>query len=107
MNQEKVRDYRPNYPKKLLKGATLAAAAMLAVGTVGCKANLAEGKDPVPDPVPTDELVLDGEVGFEIPTEEPMLEGEPAVEETEGSVFRSEEPAMMGKIAVPEETPEP
>jgi hypothetical protein len=104
MKQEKVKDYRPNYPKKLLKGTVLAAAALVAFGTAGCESTPAGG---TPEPVPTEELVLDGEVGFEVPTEEPMLEGEPTVEEPDDRFIRVEEPALMGKIIVPETTPEP
>ncbi len=39
MKQQKLSDYKPNYPKKAMRRAALAAAALLAIGsTVGCKA---------------------------------------------------------------------
>lgn len=105
MKQKKVKDYRPNYPKKLWKGTALAAAALVAFGSTGCTPKTADV--PTPDPVPTDELVLDGEVGYELPTEEPMLEGEPSVEEPDERFLNGGEPALQGKIIVPEDTPEP
>ena len=52
----------------------------------------------MPEPVPTDELVLDGEVAYD--DTELLPEGEP-----DGS--GEGEPALMGKIVVPEDTPEP
>ena len=96
MKQSKVKDYRPNYPKKLIKGAILTTAAAVALaGTTGCDMLRTGG---APEPVPTDE-------------EELALEGEPAVDEngdiiTDGGDGR-EEPALQGKIIVPEDTPEP
>ena len=114
MKQSKVRDYRPNYPKKLIKSAILTTAAAVAIaGTTGCA--LRTGGVPMPEPTPTDELVLDGEVAIDEPTPEPRLEGEPAVDES-GDIItddeseehtRDGEPALMGKIAVPEETDNP
>jgi len=113
MKQSKVKDYRPNYPKKILKGAILATAAAVALtGTTGCDMLRTGG---VPEPVPTDELVLDGEIAIDEPTPEPRLEGEPAVDES-GDIItdddseghtRDGEPALMGKIVVPEETDNP
>ena len=105
MKQKQVQDYRPNYPRKLIRGAILTTAAAVALtGTAGCELTHT-GKN-APEAQPTDELVLDGEVGYELPTEEPMLEGEPAVEETDDEFMRGE-PALQGKIIVPEDTPEP
>ena len=113
MKQSKVKDYRPNYPKKLIKGAILTTAAAVAIaGTTGCA--LRTGGEPMPEPVPTDELVLDGEIAIDEPTPEPRLEGEPAVdengeiimdEEPEGRTRDGEEPALMGKIVVPTDMP--
>ena len=93
MKQRKVDEYRPNYPKKLLKGVILATAAAVALtGTVGCDAVRTGG---MPEPAPTDELVLDGEVAYDDT-------GLSADDE-----LPTEEPALMGKIAVPEETDNP
>ena len=113
MKQSKVKDYRPNYPKKLIRGAILTTAAAVALtGTTGCDMLRTGG---VPEPVPTDELVLDGEIAIDEPTPEPRLEGEPAVDES-GDIItdddseghtRDGEPALMGKIVVPEETDNP
>ena len=37
MKQQKLTDYRPNYPRKALRGAALTAAALVAVGSMaGC-----------------------------------------------------------------------
>lgn len=112
MKQSKVKGYRPNYPKKLIRGAILTTAAAVALaGTTGCDMLRTGG---VPEPVPTDELVLDGEIAIDEPTPEPRLEGEPAVdengeiimdEEPEGRTRDGEEPALMGKIVVPTDMP--
>ena len=106
MKQKKVKEYRPKYPRKLIRSAILTTAAAVALtGTTGCE--LTNTGKAAPDAVPTDELVLDGEVGYELPTEEPMLEGEPSVEEPDGRFLNGGEPALQGKIIVPEDTPEP
>ncbi len=112
MKQTKISEYRPKYPKKLIKGAILATAAAVALaGTTGCDMIRTGGE---PGPVPTDELVLDGEIAIDEPTPEPRLEGEPAVdengeiimdEEPEGRTRDGEEPALMGKIVVPTDMP--
>jgi hypothetical protein len=113
MKQSKVKDYRPNYPKKLLKGAILTTAAAVALtGATGCNLQIM-GKI-APEPVPTDELVLDGEIAVDPGEEELALEGEPAVDENGDIIMDGEdesngrgEPALQGKIVVPEDTPEP
>ena len=102
MKRKQIADYRPNYPKRLLKGAILMTAAAVAVtGTTGCD-QLRTGGEPLP--VPTDELVLDGEIAIDPGWEDadPTPEPEP---ESEGS--GREGPALMGKIVVPEETDNP
>lgn len=111
MKQSKVKDYRPNYPKKILKGAILATAAAVAISGTGCDMLRTGG---VPEPVPTDELVLDGEIAVDPGEDELALEGEPAVDESgdiimddEDETDGREEPELMGKIAVPDVTPEP
>lgn len=109
MKQTKVKGYAPNYPKKLLKGAILTTAAAVALsGTAGCTPEVMLAGDV---PIPTDELVLDGEVGFELPEVDPQLPGEPMPDDTciepdETSTGR-EGPALEGKIVVPEETDAP
>ena len=98
MKQRKIDEYRVNYPKKLLRGAILTTAAAVAVaGTAGCDMLRTGG---VPEPVPTDELVLDGEVGYEDP--DLLLGGEPLPEEEP-----TEEPMLMGKVAIPVEKSNP
>jgi hypothetical protein len=112
MKQSKVKDYRPNYPKKLIRGAILTTAAAVALaGTTGCDMLRTGG---APEPVPTDELVLDGEIAVDPGEEELALEGEPAVDENGDIIMDGEdesngrgEPALQGKIVVPEDTPEP
>ena len=108
MKQKQIGEYRPKYPKKLLRGAILAAAAAVAVtGTTGCDALRTGG---VPEPVPTDELVLDGEIAVDPGEDDLELLGEPAVDETDDENDAStgrEGPALQGKIVVPEETENP
>ena len=113
MKQSKIKDYQPRYPKKLIKGAILTTAAAVALaGTTGCDILRTGG---VPEPVPTDELVLDGEVAIDPGADDNLMEpGEPAVdengeiimdEEPEGRTRDGEEPALMGKIVVPTDMP--
>ncbi|MBR4905850.1 MAG: hypothetical protein IKZ44_03270 [Clostridia bacterium] len=108
MKRKQIADYRPKYPKKLLKGAILTTAAALALaGTTGCDALRTGG---APEPVPTDELVLDGEIAIDPGEDDLELLGEPAVDETGGEddgTTGREGPALQGKIAVPEETENP
>ena len=64
MKQQKLSGYQPNYPKKAMRGAALAAAALFALGTsTGCnlRTDRATGFVPDPDPTPGEELILDGE----------------------------------------------
>jgi hypothetical protein len=117
MKQKQLTGYRANYPKKLMKCTAFAAAALLAMGGTGCTP-LHTGGEPTPEPVPTDELVLDGEVGYDdsdlrldgetsIDENELLLGGEPLPEpESEGRT-RDDGPELMGKIAVIEETENP
>lgn len=155
MKQHKLREYTPRYPKKLLKGTALAAAALMAVGSAGCKARPDSAGTSVPTEVPAteapEELVLDGEIAIEdLPPENLVEPGEPAVDEgddiiTDGPLpdeyvdeygdpllggeplpdpsweeendhaeeptpdepeeRDGEEPALMGKIVVPDDMP--
>ena len=113
MKQKQVTEYRPNYPRKFIKGAILATAAAVALaGTTGCDILRTGGE---PEPIPPEELVLDGETTIDPGLDDNLMEpGEPAVDENgeiimdgeDGSDGR-EEPALQGKIVVPEDTPEP
>lgn len=95
MKQSKVKDYRPNYPKKLLKGAILTTAAAVALaGTTGCDM-IRTGGEPLP-PTP-EQLVTDG-VPTLPPTQEPLLTtGEPTLPPTEEPVI----PGTPGAIEEP------
>ena len=95
MQQKKMDDYRPNYPKKLIRGAALTAAAILTVGgATACRAVF-----------PTQ---TSGIVPYEDPTEEPEVVGYEYLDETvpetepEGDAGRDGMP-LLGKIMVPEE----
>ena len=100
--------YRPNYPRKVLRGAALTAAALVAIGSAaGCRAPIpgnlqTEGMVSMPEPT-EQELVLDGEVAIAEPTEEPVLMGKIAVTEPP-----EEELVLDGEVAIvePEPTPE-
>ena len=110
MKQKQVTEYRPNYPKKLIKGAILTTAAAVALaGTTGCE--LRTGGVPMPEPTPGDELVLDGEVAIDPGEDELELGGAPLPDESfddvDDSVTRDDEPALQGKIVVPEDTENP
>ena len=102
MQQKKLDAYRPNYPKKLIKGAAITAAAVMTIGgTVACKAIF---------PVQTS-----GIVPYEEPTEEPELAGDVYIDDSipeddakpegDASGRSGEALPLMGKIAVPEENP--
>ncbi len=102
MKQSKVRTYRPKYPKKLLKGAALTAAAMLAIGGTACDVRTGG----IPMPAETPELVLDGEVaidGSDV-SDDLLLGSEPLpVETPEAQAHtRDGEPALMGKLVADE-----
>jgi len=90
VKQQKVTGYLPKYPKKALRGAALAAAAMLAVGaSTGCAEKLSGDLtlsgippilEPTPEPmelgyistVPPDvDLRTEGMVPVEEPTPQP------------------------------------
>ncbi len=81
MKQQKLEGYTPRFPRKTLKGAVLAAATAVALGTTGCiTAGVPLLSEPTPEPVE-----LDGAIAIEEPTDLPAIEG----------------------IVVPEVTPEP
>lgn len=78
MKQQKLTDYRPNYPKKALRGAAMTAAALVVMGGMaGCVRVKVpglelqtEGMVAVTEP-PEEVLVLDGEVTICEPEETP------------------------------------
>jgi|GEM_PF-3602996 len=91
MKQQRLADYRPNYPRKALRGAALTAAALMALGgAAGCQKAKDPGlelqtegivaiSEPTDAPVPATEppeevLVLDGEVTIPEPEETPSIE---------------------------------
>ena len=86
MKQKPVDGYRPNYPKKLTKGAALTAAAMLTLSpALACRT--------APQ--------ISGDIMIDEPTEEPELSGAVAIDEP------TPEPELMGEIAIDEPTPDP
>ena len=107
MIQKKLTGYRPNYPRKALRSAAMTAAALVAMGGVtGCRLPISsrlQTSGIVPMPEPTDqELVLDGEVAIIEPTEEPELLGKIAVTEPP-----EEELVLDGDVCIPEPTKNP
>ena len=109
MKQQKMIDYRPNYPRKALRGAALTAAALMAVGGMaGCVRGKfpgvelqTEGIVAVTEP-PEETLVLDGEVAIcEPPEEELVTDGEVAIPEPEQTPD-PRELTTTGMIYVPE-----
>lgn len=107
MKQQKLSDYQPNYPKKAVKGMTLAAAALLTIGAAtGCRLIRPEttGIVPMEEPgveqtLPPEELQTEGMVPIdEMETPEPpmttgVIMGTPEPE-------KIEEPMLMGDVAV-------
>ncbi len=91
MKQQKLIGYVPNYPKKVVRGAAIAAAAVVVMsGAAGCiRAKLSE-------PVQTEGLVSIVE-----PTEEPALQGKILVTELPEEVLVTD-----GEVAIPELTEE-
>lgn len=126
MKQQKLSGYKPNYPKKAIKGMTLAAAALLTIGAAtGCRTMRPEpqidGAIAVDDPTPgieetlppetlsPEELQTEGMVPiYEMETPEPLLTtGEPTLPPTEEPMLmgtpapeQTEEPMLMGDVAV-------
>ena len=105
MKQQKLSGYKPNYPKKTVRGMALAAAALLTIGAAtGCRhpepqimGEIAVDDDPTPGIEetlpPEEELRTDGIVVPE-ETPEPLLTtGEPTLPPTE-------EPMLMGDVAI-------
>ena len=112
MKQQKLTGYRPNYPRKALRGAAMTAAAMVAIGGMtGCvKVKVpgfelqTEGMVAVTEP-PEEVLVTDGEVAIPEPTEEELvLDGEEFIPEPEPT---PEVPFQTsGMLLMPSDAPE-
>ena len=107
MKLQQLTDYRPTYPKKVLRGAALTAAALVAVGGVtGCRQPKlpelqTEGMVAVTEP-PEEVLVTDGEVAIPEPTEELVLDGDVAIPDPTPAVpLRT-----TGVLLMPTATPE-
>ena len=105
MKQQKMNGYKPNYPKKAVRGMALAAAALVTLGSsAGCRylRPQIEGaigiEDPTPgveETIPPEELQTEGLIPIdEMETPEPLLTtGEPTLPPTE-------EPMLMGDVAI-------
>ena len=106
MKQQKLSGYTPNYPKKLLKGAALTAAAMLAIGGTACELRT-EGAPPIPDDVSIETPAQTSDAAEDI-LRDPDLPGEPMPDEGEEPEGRTRgEVALQGKILIPEEPEQP
>ena len=107
MKQQKLMGYTPNYPRKVLQGAALTAAALVAMaGAAGCSKIKTpqlqtEGLVPIFEPTP-EVLVLDGEVAIPESTEEPVFQGKIPLPEPTEEVLVTD-----GEVAIPEPTPAP
>jgi hypothetical protein len=107
MKQQKLTGYKPNYPKKTLKGVTLAAAALMAMGAAtGCRLVPVQttGIVPMDEPgveetVPPEELQTEGYIAYEPIPEAPMTPGAPLLEPT------PEPLELMGDVAIIDEMP--
>ena len=107
MKLQQLTGYRPTYPKKVLRGAALTAAALVAVGGVtGCRQPKlpelqTEGMVAVTEP-PEEVLVTDGEVAIPEPTAELVLDGDVAIPDPTPAVpLRT-----TGVLLMPTATPE-
>ena len=130
MKQSKINNYIPKYPRKLVRGTALAAAALMSLGAAGCitvKKSASPLNRPADEQTPATEqpedLTISGDIEYVIPDDlmemgEPCIEDDPPVlggeplpydfpEEEEEEDDIREEPALMGKIAVFDEPEEP
>ena len=98
MKQQKLNGYKPNYPKKIAKGVTLAAAALLTIGAAtGCRHLEPQimGEIAVDDPIPGIEETL--------PPEELQTEGLVPIEEMETP--EPEDIMLMGDVSILDDLP--
>ena len=75
MKQQKLTNYRPNYPRKPLRSAALTGLALVAIaGAAGCQKPEPQvmGMMEILTP-PPEELVLDGEVAIVEPEPTPEM----------------------------------
>ena len=112
MKQQKLTGYTPNYPKKAIRGLTLAAAALIALGTgAGCSGHhrtQTTGIVPIAEPTPGVEETYPPEIeGYVAPGDFPT--DPPAIVGLEEYLPPEPEPEDLrtGGVAMPEETPEP
>lgn len=110
MKQQKLSDYQPNYPRKALKGFTLAAAALLAMGTAtGCRlvepqtTGIVPMEEPgveetCPPDVQTEGIVPVAEPPMTPEPEELVIEGEISVDE--GPTEEPEDLMLSGDVAI-------
>ncbi len=106
MKQQKLSGYQPNYPKKAIRGMTLAAALVAIGATTGCRMIKPEttGLVPMEDPgieetVPSEELQTEGYVAYEETPEPPMTTGLPAITPTPEAL------ELMGDVAIIDDMP--
>ncbi len=111
MKQQTLSGYKPNYPKKAVKGMALAAAALVTIGAAtGCRALRPEPQidgaiaidEPTPgieETLPPEELQTEGLIPIdEMETPEPPM--------TTGLIMvtpepePTEEPMLMGDVAI-------
>lgn len=111
MKQQKLSGYKPNYPKKAVRGMALAAAALMTVGvTAGCRTRTEDRTGAGVRSVfeilfPAEEVQTDGYVApEETPEPEDLRMGGIAMPE---ETPEPEEPPMLGGVPMPEPTPEP
>lgn len=110
MKQQKLSDYKPNYPKKAMRRAALAAAALLAIGsTVGCKAQNLEpeisGAIAIDEPGVEIGMTEDVQTDGMVPLEDAPVEEAPT---TTGVILLTPEPeeeevTLSGDIMVDEQ----
>ena len=116
MKQQKLTEYRPNYPRKALRGAALTAAALAAIGGMtGCVRVKVPGVELQTDGMvaittepPEEVLVTEGEVAIPEPTEEELvLDGEVAIWEPEETPQPTAEPmTTTGMLLMPTDAPQ-
>lgn len=94
MKQQKLNDYKPHYPKKSVRGMTLAAAALLTLGTtLGCRVSNTEPQ--IEGAVSIDEPGVEETV----PPEELQTEGLIPIDETE-TPEPEDAPMLLGDVAI-------
>jgi len=107
MKQQKMTGYTPKYPRKTIKGMTLAAAALVAIGAAtGCRSAEVHSVGIVPmenpgieETVPPEELQTEGYVAYEETPEPPMTTGLPAITPTPEAL------ELMGDVAIIDDMP--